>query len=81
MSWDDDAACVGMPREMFFPGPGRVHPSNDWRPVCGRCPVQQQCLDRQMAFEAGMHWTTRQGVFGNTTPKERWEIEKGLAEL
>jgi WhiB family transcriptional regulator, redox-sensing transcriptional regulator len=47
MSWHHDAACRGEDPELFFPigttGPALVQ-LMDAKAVCGRCPVQSECL-------------------------------------
>lgn len=69
--WRDRAACIGIEPELFFPL------SNDWKgkpdtvkveqakTVCGRCPVQQACLED--AVESKDAWSIRGGL----TPQER----------
>lgn len=65
----DDAACTGVPTDLFFPE--RV---NGWDPsakrqtrialtYCAACPVQRACL------EYGLD--EPYGIFGGATPEER----------
>lgn len=42
-SWVEDAACVGVPTEMFFPEPGKKGDALAAKRVCMGCPVMKQC--------------------------------------
>lgn len=39
--------------------------------VCGRCPVQLECLERALEFEGGSGAASRHGVWGGLLPEER----------
>lgn len=48
-SWMDAAACKGMDLELFFGAEGERQPERERRErkakrICGRCPVQDECL-------------------------------------
>lgn len=66
--WREDAACLDEDPELFFPisevglGAEQVKRAKS---VCGRCPVQNRCLEH--ALEQGLGY----GVFGGATPQER----------
>ena len=63
-AWMDDAACIGLDPEIFFPDKG--HSAAEARRACARCPVADQCLD--FAVEGG--WRTV-GIWGGTNAKQR----------
>lgn len=73
MTWQNKAACIGAPTEVFFP----EIPSGDIRRIhwaqakeyCDRCPVTKECLAFVLPFEQQVN--RRDGYWGNMTPKER----------
>lgn len=68
--WWERAACRGMDRELFFPGPGRE--PTEALAVCARCPVTEPCL--RDAMTAGRPYEVH-GVWGGTTQKERMGLK------
>jgi WhiB family redox-sensing transcriptional regulator len=64
-----EAACVGIPVEMFVSDDGDVHSVNfNPRPairVCKRCPEIEPCLEYALEFPLLV------GVWGGTTPNDR----------
>ena len=60
--WWDDAACIGLDTQAFFPEKGEIAPTA--RRVCGRCPVQGDCL----AWALKHH---EHGIWGGVGYKER----------
>jgi len=40
-----DAACVGSDPRIFFPETSKERRNPAWAPICGSCPVRQQCYD------------------------------------
>lgn len=63
--WMDQAACKGMPVELFYQERGQTgyHVDIPVREACSRCPVQQECLESGMNEEFG--------IWGGTTQKDR----------
>ncbi len=63
MNWMDDAACLGLPTNMFYPEePGGTAQA---KAVCRTCPVIADCLT--WALDTGdVH-----GVLGGTSPTMR----------
>ncbi|MFZ0666692.1 MAG: WhiB family transcriptional regulator [Acidimicrobiales bacterium] len=61
-AWMDDAACRGMPVDVFFPGRGE--PTARAKATCASCPVRSECLE--LALVSG-----DVGVWGNTNARER----------
>lgn len=66
--WRGLALCQGMDTNTFFPvgsaGPLLIDITEAKR-VCGRCPVQRQCLD--FAADQGVD----HGIWGGLTEQER----------
>lgn len=76
-AWRDDAACVGLPNEIFFPETLTHDRFNEALRVCARCNVKDQCLRLVIGFDdVDDKW----GVFGGTTPKQRRMIRSHLAK-
>ena len=88
--WRQQAKCRGMDTAIFFPakelgGPGAHRMYDQAKAVCAECPVQVECLEDQLAWEAivdpehGSPVTGRRriaGYFGGKTPKERTELHR-----
>lgn len=66
--WRDDAACLGLDTELFFPVDDRASSVEMPRRVCRGCPVRAECLADVLATEEPAR---RFGVVGGTTPGER----------
>jgi WhiB family redox-sensing transcriptional regulator len=69
--WVDDAACLDIGNDIFYPDKGNR--ATEAKAVCARCKVRSECL------EYAMQWPTlpyNQGVWGGTTPEERWKLYK-----
>lgn len=66
-SWRDEAACIGVDPEIFFPlGSSAVDPDlKAAKQVCGRCTVKAACLE--WAVQASVD----DGVFGGLDAQER----------
>ena len=62
--WRDDAACLGMPVECFFPEHG--HRPTLALQICQTCKVREPCLK-----EANTNHDLYTGVWGGTTHSER----------
>lgn len=68
--WRREAACVGMPLEVFFPESGRGRQPDYSRAleVCATCPVTAECAAEARYNEVNL------GVFGGTTPDQRDQV-------
>lgn len=69
--WRANAACVGLPLEIFFgPSEGDYDPRQA-KAICRGCPVRRECLDYAVSAEevALLH-----GVWGGKSHKERVEL-------
>ena len=75
--WIELAACRDKPNDVFFPSkddPRGVHESYvRARRICAGCPVKDACL--QYALDERI----THGVFGGTSPRERFQMAKGRA--
>ena len=73
MSWRDEAACVGVPVDVFFPGVGE----SIWEALelCLPCPVRAECLDWCLS-NLSSHYDMA-GVWGGTSPRDRRAIRRG----
>ena len=68
LRWMEDAACVGLPTEWFFPDRGGAELARQAKAVCAWCSVRRACLDFATATD------TRDGIWGGfmlRTPAER----------
>ena len=75
MSWQNRAACVGKPLDLFFPGKGgsSANPSRkdkEAKAICKGCPVDQECLMFVLKNEAADP-ALRYGTYGGLTQGER----------
>src|SRR5690606_28754178 len=42
-SWRNNAACLGVDSNVFFPGRGAK--GTEAKQICGGCPVREECLE------------------------------------
>lgn len=68
-SWKDDAACVGVDGDIFFPGRGESHEPALY--YCRQCPVRAECLEYGLDEDAG--------VWGGASDRERRRIRRRRA--
>lgn len=66
MAWAEDANCLGVDPDLFFPERGS--PSHAAKAVCAGCVVRSDCLEYAIAHDE--KW----GVWGGTTGRERGRI-------
>jgi WhiB family redox-sensing transcriptional regulator len=76
MSWHDDAACLDVDPDLFFPvgpaGPG-LDQIGQAKRICRSCPVRQRCL----AWALGLGAVS--GIWGGTTEDERRTLRGAAA--
>lgn len=73
--WRDQAKCVGMPTEKFFPEHLKESRFDDALRICATCPVSDACLKLVIGLDdVDDKW----GVFGGTTPRQRKHIRHEL---
>lgn len=78
--WREEARCFGSgidfvsERHVGGIGPDPVHEAAvaDALVMCGACPARERCLSFAMDAERGKGLPHRVGVWGGTTPGERW---------
>jgi WhiB family redox-sensing transcriptional regulator len=73
------AACIGEPRELFFPGPGQdgIRKTKKAKQICRTCPVVNDCIVYAMSFSP----RSLIGIWGGTTERERTRIHKSTTGL
>lgn len=72
--WEKHSACHGEDPELFYPtsyitGPGRIQVAKA-KAVCNACPVRALCLAAAINRETKSPGAD--GIYGATTPQERW---------
>ena len=67
------ASCLGIDTDFFYPAQDKFEPGEAQllKRICVDCPVMDACLEWGLAME-------RYGVWGGTTPFERFGIRKRL---
>ena len=68
-TWWDRAACKDADHSIFCRD-HNVSEAREAKAICGRCPVQKECLKETLLMESG-NSTDSSVIFGNTTPRER----------
>jgi len=64
--WEDEAACAGIPGDIWFPEKNEWRKANEAKLVCNTmCSVREQCLE--FAVREGIEF----GIFGGLTGRER----------
>ena len=69
LGWRDSALCGEVDAALFFPSNG--HFADQARAVCGRCPVQSQCLEYALRLEYAPDQEGVQGIWGGLNEDER----------
>ena len=69
-TWQSDAACRGLPLDVFFPEGTGVGKFEAARAVCAGCPVIEDCRAMTDRAERGLSSDVF-GVFAGETPHER----------
>jgi WhiB family redox-sensing transcriptional regulator len=70
---DKLALCAQTDPDMFFPDDKDRIKLAQAKAVCGRCPVQLQCLNYAIVnFSRSSDW----GVWGGTSPSERNQLRR-----
>ncbi len=68
LSWMDDAACIGVDADLFFPVRGES--TTEAKEVCRGCVVREQCLD--LALANGEKF----GIWGGLSERERRPLRR-----
>lgn len=69
--WYDDAACDGMPAELFYEEDDKAI-QREAKEVCYACEVRERCLARAIATREDY------GIWGGMTAKERRAYRRRL---
>lgn len=67
-SWQDEANCLGVDPDLFFPGQGGS--TREAKEVCRGCPVRLQCLE--FAIDNGEKF----GIWGGLSERERRKLRR-----
>lgn len=67
-AWMDDAACLGMDVDEFFPDHDQPTAALE---ACGRCLVRAECLEYALGMSP--RWRSY-GVWGGLTPTQRRDL-------
>lgn len=73
-NWRDQAACVGLDPDIFFPRTGDISGIEQARQICSGCPVAAECLNEAMTVEHGTCKDSRAGVFGGLSSSQRYNL-------
>lgn len=68
-----DAACVGVPVQVFFPARGGD--STVAKAICKTCPSRRACLDFALAHKI------KQGIWGGKSERERRAMRRAAAHV
>jgi WhiB family transcriptional regulator, redox-sensing transcriptional regulator len=79
--WKDQAACVGVDPELFFPpsGNGRTQIKKA-KTICESCPVKAECRAYADRSEERLGHRAIHGIYGGETPTERLARRREAAE-
>lgn len=65
-SWMDQAACIGLDPDLFFPQTSRgILSGQEAREVCARCEVRTDCLEHALANNEQF------GIWGGMSERQR----------
>lgn len=70
--WMGQARCREVDPDLWFPDKGESDKSQRAKEICGRCPVQRQCL--QYALDNTECW----GVWGGLSYDDRKDLKRKL---
>lgn len=68
--WQDDALCAQVAPDLFYPERGES--PRQAKQICATCPVRQECLAHALTHNE------EHGIWGGTTPYERYRRNGGL---
>lgn len=70
LQWQEQALCVEVDSEIFFPGKGDLSAARAAKRVCAMCEVRSECLDYSLRHNE-IH-----GVWGGLTERQRREYKR-----
>ena len=68
--WADEARCLGVDPDLFFPERGETHAGLKAKAVCSACPVREPCLGYAMTY------AEKHGVWGGLSERERRALRR-----
>jgi len=68
VTWHQEANCLGVDPEVFYPERGDMAAFRTAVAICKGCPVIEQCLEENMA--------EKDGIFGGLSANQRREYRK-----
>ena len=68
VEWQDDAVCVQVDPEVFFPERGGS--TKAARAACAECPVRARCLEYALNNKEAF------GIWGGTSERERRKLRR-----
>lgn len=81
-TWADEGLCaqIGAVDDWFFPDKGGS--SKRAKGICAECPVVRKCLEYALEHEVAedgrpLGRSSRVGIFGGLTPRERTQLAMG----
>ena len=69
-TWQETAACIDQPLELFFPKPGEHSKVKAAKQICNRCPVIEQCATYALSFAD----RTLGGIWAGMTERDRSRV-------
>jgi WhiB family redox-sensing transcriptional regulator len=69
--WMDDARCVEVDPELFFPELDSLWRVAQAKKICAECPVKTACLEYALVNKF------KEGIYGGTSPTERHRLMMG----
>jgi WhiB family redox-sensing transcriptional regulator len=67
----DDARCVEVDPELFFPELDSLWRVAQAKKICAGCPVKTECLEYALVNKF------KEGIYGGTSPTERHRLMMG----
>lgn len=68
LEWMDDAACLEVAPDMFFPAHRATSMAREAIKICDGCVVKNECLDYALTNRFD------EGIFGGLTPNGRRKL-------
>jgi WhiB family redox-sensing transcriptional regulator len=72
LRWQDQASCLGMDPDLFFPERGAS--TRDAKAICAACPVRVDCLEYALANGEKF------GIWGGMSERERRRVRRLRAQ-
>ncbi|MFP8944751.1 WhiB family transcriptional regulator [Streptomyces fenghuangensis] len=77
--WRAQALCGQIGPELFTGDSNTGEDAQAAKRVCRRCPVQQTCLETALAEESGKPSSSRAGIRGGASPRQRARMKQHAA--